>query len=371
MKKSVANHIYHPLFESLTLPSGVTLKNRIMVAPMTTWSSNEDGTITEDELAYIRRRTTEVGAWITSCAYVIDHGKAFTGQWSITDERYLNSLMSVANAIHEGGAKAIIQIHHGGKFCPPELIGGDIPLSASAVPYPKVGYVTPREMTQKEILETIQAYGNATRLAILAGFDGVEIHGANTYLIQQFFSPQSNVRTDEWGGSLENRLRLPLAIVKSVQENVALFAKTPFIVGYRLSPEEPHNPGISIEDTLVLVDHLSNTGMDYIHVSTWDYWKGSIRNEEDKVPMTDRIKARVGDKIPVVGVGTVKMPSQALDILNRGTDLVAIGTAILKDPDWLLKVREGREQEINHVYSHEGRKELVIPEEMWNRVITW
>ncbi len=359
---------YTPLFEPFTLPSGITLKNRLMVAPMTTWSSHDDGTITDDELAYIRRRSREIGTFITSCAYVINHGKAFPGQWSATNDSYLPSLTSVADAIHSGGAKAILQIHHGGRACPSNVVlDTDVPLSASAIPSPREGSETPRAMTEQEINDTIHAYGNATRLAIAAGYDGVEIHGANTYLIQQFFSPHSNRRDDEWGGTLEKRLRFPLAVVASVFDNVKQYADRPFIVGYRFSPEEPHTPGITLEDTMVLVDALADTGMDYLHVSSWGFWHGSIRDENEKRPITTLIKEHVGDKIPIVGVGSVVTPAQALDVLGRGIEFVALGRAILKDPDWVLKVKAGKEDTIMHEYLPDGQQQLVMPTPLWKR----
>jgi 2,4-dienoyl-CoA reductase-like NADH-dependent reductase (Old Yellow Enzyme family) len=158
----------------------------------------------------------------------------------------------------------------------PDLNGGHQPISASAIAAARPGSVVPREMTEEEIYTIIHAFGEATRRAIEAGFDGIEIHGANTYLIQQFFSPHSNCRTDRWGGTLEKRMAFPLALIESVQNAVATHAKTPFIVGYRISPEEMENPGITMEDTLHLVDVLAEQKLDYIHVSVRGFWDGSI-----------------------------------------------------------------------------------------------
>ena len=123
-------------------------------------------------------------------------------------------------------------------------------------------------MTESEIQEIIRAFGESTRRAIEAGYDGIEIHGANGYLVQQFFSPHSNRRDDQWGGSVENRMKFPLAIVDEVQRVVAEHAKGPFIVGYRFSPEEPETPGITMADTLDLVDALADKNLDYLHVSS-------------------------------------------------------------------------------------------------------
>ena len=121
----------------------------------------------------------------------------------------------LAQTIQAEGAKAILQIYHGGRQSPPELLPDRQPISASAVASEGEGKPVPREMTETEIINTTQAFGDATRRAIEAGFDGVEIHGANTYLLQQFFSPHSNRREDQWGGSLEKRMKFPLAVVDS------------------------------------------------------------------------------------------------------------------------------------------------------------
>lgn len=110
-------------------------------------------------------------------------------------------------------------------------------------------------------------FGEATRRAIQAGFDGIELHGANTYLLQQFFSPHSNRRTDKWGGSVEKRMTFALEVIKRVHETVEKYANRPFIVGYRISPEEIEEPGIRMADTLQFIDVLAEQPIDYLHVS--------------------------------------------------------------------------------------------------------
>ncbi|MBE0643830.1 MAG: NADH-dependent flavin oxidoreductase, partial [Bacteroidetes bacterium] len=205
----------HALFTPLRLRCGLTLSNRITVAPMTTWSSHQDGTIHPDEIAYLRRRSRGPALVMTAACYVQPEGHAFDGQWSCHSDAMLPSLRSAADAIHDEGALAVLQIHHGGRMCPASLLG-HAPLSASAVPAERPGADIPRAMTEEEILACIDAFADATRRAIAAGYDGVEIHGANTYLLQQFFSPHSNRRDDAWGGTLEKRMRFPLAVARAV-----------------------------------------------------------------------------------------------------------------------------------------------------------
>ena len=193
--------------QSITLPSGVQLKNRLMLSPMTTQLSFFNGVITEDEITYYKQRSKGLGAVITGAANVQDIGKGWPGELSIAHDEMIPRLSELAKAIQGEGAKAIIQIFHGGRMTSRATLSGEQPVSASAVAAKRPDAETPRAMSEEEIVETIQAFGKATRRAIESGFDGIELHGANTYLIQQFFSPHSNRREDQWGGSLENRYR--------------------------------------------------------------------------------------------------------------------------------------------------------------------
>lgn len=193
-----------------TLPNGIELKNRLIMAPMTNFSSHQDGTVTEEEVNYYARRSKGVSMVITACAYITPNGKGFHGEFGAGNDEMIPSLEKLATRIKEQGAKAVLQIFHGGRMCPPELVPNGEIVSASDIPAENGGVSTeepdkkPRALTEAEVEDIIQAFGEATRRAIEAGFDGVEIHGANGYLIQQFFSPHSNRREDRFGGSLEN-----------------------------------------------------------------------------------------------------------------------------------------------------------------------
>ena len=361
------NPVYKRFFEPFILPaSGVELKNRLVMAPMTTWSGNSDGTITDRELEYYHKRSGGVGLVITACAYVIPHGQGFHGQIGIHNDDMIPSLKKIADVIHKRGAKAVMQIYHGGRMCAPELVPGNITYSASAVPAVIPGSAVPREMTGEQIEETIGAFGEAARRVIDAGYDGVEIHGANTYLIQQFFSPHSNRRNDKWGGDVNSRMTFPLAVADAVLEKVKKHAKRPFVVGYRLSPEEIENPGIIIDDTLRLVDKLAERNLDYIHVSTMKFFGGSLRDKEDKRAMAAVINDRIGSRVPVIGVGSVHTPADALKIIEAGIPLVAMGRELLMEPQWVEKVLAGEEKTIRITLPRTPEDELVIPDNMWN-----
>ena len=208
---------------------------------------------------------------ITACAYVQANGKGFEGQFAADRDTMIPSLRRVASSIKEKGAKAVLQLYHGGRLAVPHLIPNGETVSASSVaPLLDRGFYsienTPRSLTDEEVVQLIKHFGEATRRAIEAGFDGVELHGASGYIIQQFFSPHSNTRTDRWGGSIEKRLAFPLAVIEEAKRVIAEHAKEPFIIGYRLTPEEPETPGITMTETFVLLDALVDAELDYIHI---------------------------------------------------------------------------------------------------------
>ncbi|MFC7373416.1 NADH-dependent flavin oxidoreductase [Fictibacillus iocasae] len=359
---------YEPLFQSFTFGNGVELKNRVVLAPMTNFSSNQDGTVSDDEVAYYEKRSSGVGMAITACTYATPNGKGFPGEFAAHNDDMIPSLRRLASAIQGQGAKAILQIFHGGRECPPEQVDGDV-VSASNIPSEREGRAVPRELSSEEIDGIIRDFGEATRRAIEAGYDGVEIHGANGYLIQQFFSPHSNRREDKWGGSLEKRMAFPLAVVDSVQKAVAEHGDESFIVGYRFSPEEPETPGITMGDTLALVDALSEKNLDYLHVSLMEFWSEARRGVDEKKPRIQLIKERVGSKMPVIGVGSIYTADDAAKAMESGVPLIALGRELIIDPDWVQKIQEGREDEIVTVIDKDKQKELVVPDPLWNAIV--
>ncbi|SQG83579.1 NADH:flavin oxidoreductase/NADH oxidase family protein [Streptococcus uberis] len=192
------------LLTPITLPSGQALKNRILMAPMTTQSAYFDGSMTEELMAYYAERSGNAAAIIVESAFVEDKGRGFFGALGIDHDDKIEGLSRLAKAIKNKGSKAYIQIYHAGRMAWPEMNGGATPISASAVAALRPNAPVPTEMTHQAILEMIDAFKEAVRRAIKAGFDGVELHGANTYLLQQFFSPHSNRRQDAWGGVVRN-----------------------------------------------------------------------------------------------------------------------------------------------------------------------
>lgn len=363
------NSDYKSLFQNFTFKNNSKLKNRIVMAPMTNFSSHSDGTVSDIEIDYYIRRSKGVGMVITACAYVTPSGKGFHGEFGADNDDMISSLQKLASSIKEQGAKAVLQIFHGGRECPPELVPNKDVVSASAVTSEGKD-ITPRALTETEVKDIVTSFGEATGRAIEAGFDGVEIHGANGYLIQQFFSPHSNRREDSFGGSLEKRLTFPLAVVDEVKKVVKTHAKEPFIVGYRFSPEEPTTPGITMTDTLKLVDELSDKGLDYLHVSLMDFWSKPRRGVDDTNTRIQYLLEKIDDRVPLIGVGSIHTAKEAKKALDAGVAMVALGRELLMEPDWIQKIQEGKESEIVTTLSKKDQDRLVIPDPLWKALIS-
>ncbi|MCX8662461.1 flavocytochrome c [Gilliamella sp. B2911] len=355
------------IFKPVILPNGVSLKNRIMMAPMTTCSGFYEGSVTHDLIEYYRARAGEIGTIIVECGFVDNKGLAFPGAIGLDNDDKIEGLAKIAKAIKEKGSKAVIQVYHGGRMVEPKLIGGQSPVGPSAIAAPRSGAATPIELTADEVDEMIDKFGQAVRRAIQAGFDGVEIHGANTYLIQQFYSPNSNQRTDKWGGSRDNRARFPLAVLDITHNMVKEYANPDFIVGYRFSPEELEVPGIRFDDSMYLLEKLAEKGLDYVHFSMGAILRPSIVETNDPTPLINKyvaMRSQTLAKIPVVGVGNVVNISDVEAAMDNGFDLVAVGRACIAYPDWLSRVEKGEKLEL--FINSDKREELNIPEPLWH-----
>lgn len=360
-----------PLFQSFSFNNGLALRNRVVLAPMTTWSANEDQTISEQELAWYRARAQGVGLVLTGCTHVQASGIGFTNEFAAYDDRFIPSLRKLAAAAKSGGALAVLQIFHAGNKAVPSLIpDGDL-VSASAMRAPKGpfndGKLASRALTQEEILGVIRDFGAATRRAIEAGFDGVELHGAHGFLIQNFLSPLFNQRTDEWGGSLENRMRFPVEVVREARRVIAAHAKRPFLLGYRISPEEPGEGGLRIDDGLALVNTLIESGqIDYLHASLYDLLQGRPQAATHGATMARQFVERVGNRVPFMAAGQIRTPEQARQALASGMPLVAVGRGLAMNPRWVELIQAGRDEEINMALDlSRAPGTLQVPDKLW------
>lgn len=361
------NKKYEKLFETVTLPNGVELKNRFVLAPLTHISSNDDGTISDVEIPYIEKRSKDVGLAINAASNVNDIGKAFPGQPSVAHDSDIEGLKRLAQAMKKNGAKALVQIHHGGAQALANLTpNGDV-VAPSPITLKSFGQQhehDAREITPKEIEQTIKDFGEATRRVIEAGFDGVEIHGANHYLIHQFVSPYYNRRNDEWS----DHMKFPTAVIDEVLKAKSEYASDDFIVGYRLSPEEAESPGISMEITEQLINTVTEKSIDYVHISLGDIHSTT---REGKYAGQERLKLIhqwVDGRIPVIGVGSVFTADDALDAIeSTGVELVALGREILLDYNFISKIQEGKEDEILSEFDPHREDKHELTPNLWKQ----
>lgn len=345
----------------IRLGRNLEVANRLVVAPMTTYSSQPDGRLSEDEPPYLRRRAEGgFGLVMTAACCVHPSGWCFDGQWQCSDDAFLPSLRAMADAIRSGGAKSVLQIHHGGRRCPGRLCGGQ-PVSASAIPSEIAGAEVPRALLEAEIEEIIRCFADATRRAKTAGFDAVEIHGANTYLLQQFVSPHSNRREDRWG---RDRLAFPLAVADAVLEA----AGPDFPVGYRFSPEEPETPGIRLSDTFALVEALCERPLAFLHISLRRYDQPSLHDPSSE-PVLALVARRIRGRIPLIGVGQIRTKDDAEAAMALGADMVALARSAITDPDWPIEVVAGENREPHLCVPQEGAaRKLTIPAGLERRI---
>ena len=333
---------------------GREMANRFAIAPLTTDASHQDGTAAEDELEFVRRRAANgFGATISSAAYVEDDGRSWQGIGA-AHEGHLPSLQRLADAMRAAGGLAILQIYDGGRIARPELIGEQGLRAPSAVASLRPGAKTPRAMTSDEVRDLIGSFRGAAVLARKAGFDGVEIHGANHYAIHQFFSPRANHRVDHWGGTLAKRMNFPLAVAQAVRDALG----PELIAGFRVTPFEAEADGYTLDDAKLLCGELAGLGLDYISVSLDDY-RNSRPMRETRVyngpvepthipaqsPITEFARIIAG-RSAVMASGGIKTCGDAEGALEMGADLVAVGRAVVVDPEWLSKVRSRSEASI-------------------------
>ena len=329
------------------------MANRFAIAPLTTNASHDDGTAAENELEFVRRRAAGgYGVTISSAAYVEQDGRSWQGIGA-AHEGHLPSLRGLADVMHAAGGLAILQIYDGGRIAKPELIGDDRMRPPSAVPSLRPGARTPRAMTSDEVESLIASFGKAASLARKAGFDGVEVHGANHYAVHQFFSPRANHRGDHWGGTLSKRMNFGRAVAEAVRD--ALGPK--LIAGFRVTPFELEPDGYTLEDSKLLCSELAGLDLDYISVSLDDYRNSKPMRETrvynapivgytpDKSPVTEFARVIAG-RCALMASGGIKTCVDAEGALEMGADLVAVGRAVVVDPEWLSKVRSESEASI-------------------------
>lgn len=255
-------------------------------------------------------------------------------------------LRRTADVIHSHGTKIVAQLLHTGAQEPVPRMGAKI-WAPSAIPSPK-GWTTPHEMTTDEVREVIDSFAFAASVVREAGWDGVELHATHGYLIQQFMSPFFNQRTDEYGGSLENRMRFPLEIISAVRQAVG----TDFTVGMRISGDEFTDGGYTLDDMLSMAPALAEPGrVDYLSISAGTYWSPALALDSMYGPLNSFVYLAAAIKevadVPVLARGRIIDPVQAEEIITSGhADMVAMCRGLIADPEFANKAKEGRKEDI-------------------------
>ncbi|MBF0713638.1 NADH-dependent flavin oxidoreductase [Gemella sp. GH3] len=358
------------LFENITLPNGVTINNRVVMAPMTTWGSNDDNTVSDNEISFYTRRARNLGMTITGCTHVSANGIGFENEFSAYDDKFIPGLSKLASSIKEQNTKAILQINHAGNKALQHLIKDSDVVSASYIATLDTEFAEAcktRPLSEKEILEIIKNFGETTRRAIKAGFDGVEIHAAHGFLIQNFTSPYFNKRLDKWGGSLENRIKFPIEITREIKKVIIEENKPNFILGYRLSPDEPMENALRIEHTYKIIDEVIKIGIDYIHISLPNALQDKPVNNKDHTYL-ELLSKYIDRRVPTIYAGSIKTFSEA-ELLLENCDFVALGRILVTDPDWLEKAKYNKSQEIVTKLDLQNINNLKLPQKLVKEII--
>ncbi len=323
------------------------LPNRVVMPPMGTNLGNPDGTVSEANVAYMKRRAAGgAGLIITEITLVHPSGSVIPNQLGIYDDRFIPGLKKISGMIHAAGSKAALQLHHAGRESLFLLKEGKA-IAPSAIRSLVYG-LTPRAMSIEEIQEIITAFGAAAARAREAGFDAVEVHGAHGYLLGQFLSALSNKRDDQYGGNFINRSRFIIEVLEQVRRKVG----PDFPISLRLSVEECIKDGYTFEDIQPILPSLVEAGADLLHASLGTHGSpaGITSAPSEYQPgfnvwRAKKLKEAVS--LPVIAVGRFTDPSLANEVIARGeADLVAFGRQHLVDPDFLIKAREGRPEDI-------------------------
>lgn len=311
--------------------NNMNVNNRLVMPPLATEKSLSDGRVTQELLAYYdeKSRGGYIGLIIIEHSFVVNRGKASKNQLSVADDGVIPEIAELAKIIQKNGCRAVMQINHAGGAADSSVTGENA-YGPSEIANPRQGTV-PFELSKDQIIDVVYAFAQAASRVKEAGFDAVEIHSAHGYLLNQFFSPLTNHRTDEYGGSLHNRIRIHLEIIKAVKKAVG----DDFPVLLRLGACDYIDGGITIEDSILASKEFERAGVDAIDVSGG--FRGFVvegMNQEGFFSkLSHQIKKNVS--IPVILTGGVVTASGAEQLLmDEKADMIGVGRAILKDSMW-------------------------------------
>jgi 2,4-dienoyl-CoA reductase-like NADH-dependent reductase (Old Yellow Enzyme family)/thioredoxin reductase len=313
---------------------------------MATNFAGEDGSVNDRHIAYyVKRAKGGVGYITFEHTGILKQGRAFPNMALIDSDQNIPSFRKLVKAIHQENGKILIQINHAGRQTSSSITGSPI-VAPSAIPCP-VRKEMPQELSTEEIQKIIEAFGAAALRVKEAGADGVEIHMAHGYLINQFLSPFSNKRMDEYGGDVDRRMRMAIEVLRMVRNKVG----PDFAVLCRISADEYVEGGLKIEDSREIAKALERNGADALHVSACVAASGYLNHPpyyaEEGVfaHLAQGIKSVVG--IPIIAVGRIRTPRLANQILeDNKANLISMGRALIADPNLPVKALQGKTEEI-------------------------
>ncbi len=321
-----------PLLESMTFANGITAPNRVWLAPMTNQQSHDDGTLSDDELQWLKARSEGGFGVIESCAtHVALDGQGWPGELGIYSDDMIPGWRRLSESIQSDNALLLAQIFHGGARAM-ATDDGLAPWSCSAT---EEGDQSVRRGTKDDIERVIDDFAAAAGRAQSAGADGVELHGAHGYLLCQFLSSTMNRRQDRWGGTLENRARLLRNVMQATRDAV----DDDFVVGVRLSPEDfGSTRGLDLDESLQVAQWLCDDGADFIHISLWDAMKNSQKRPD--VHPARVFRDGLPREVPVITAGNIWTEDDGLKQLGYGANAVALGRSAIANPAWPRRIIE-------------------------------
>lgn len=319
------------LSDPLTV-KGMTLRNRIVMPPMQTQLATSQGEVTDKLVEHYLKRAVGPGLIIVEHSYVVSQGKLTENQLGIYDDKLTRGLTRLVKEVHGKGTPIAIQINHAGRLASSKITGTQ-PVAPSPVPA-SPNAEPPHELASAEIEQVVDWFVLAADRAVAAGFDAVEVHGAHGFLLNQFCSPLTNKRRDQYGNSADGRMKLPIQIVDGIRKKVG----DGYPLLYRLGAADRLAGGLTLEDSGKIASGLVQAGVDIMDVSggLGGSRPSDMRGEGYYAHLAEGVKRYVS--VPVVGVGGIVTAEFADQIVKSGrADLVAIGRAMLTDPDWAAK----------------------------------
>lgn len=331
--------------------SGLALRNRFAVAPMTRVSATEDGAATKTMARYYERFARGgFGLLITEGLYTDQaFSQGYINQPGITDEAQARAWRPATDAVHQHGGRIFAQIMHAGAISQGSRFRNTTVAPSAVQPkgqqmdfyYGNGAYALPAVMTEEQIAEAIEGFAmSAARAVTIGGFDGIEIHGANGYLIDQFLTEYANQRSDRWGGDTRQRTAFLIAVFKAVRTKVGHGVP----VGVRISQGKvndfTHKWAGRTQDAEAIFGALVDAGVDYIHVTEHEAWQPAFPDGRDSLVALAR---RHAPRIPLIANGGLQDPSRALEVVEAGADIVALGKGALANPDFPNRIQATRE----------------------------